>query len=109
MTYTKEEKQEYDRQYRLKYKSQIKKNRHRYSIVKSNRISKWRTVFKIIETHWDLLYSIYKKTKRCDICNIKLIEGSMDNDGKCLDHDHKTLFYRGILCRKCNFRDDKGL
>ena len=33
----------------------------------------------------------------CEICNAK--------DNLCYDHDHKTMEFRGVLCKKCN----KGL
>ena len=45
-------------------------------------------------------------SKECQICGSK--------DKLCYDHDHDTLEFRGVLCRKCNsglgmLNDDKRL
>ena len=36
-------------------------------------------------------------TSNCEICN-KIVEGK----NKCIDHDHNTGEFRGILCQRCN-------
>ncbi len=36
---------------------------------------------------------------RCGICRRKFKKGSVT---AYADHDHKTGFFRGLLCRKCN-------
>jgi len=42
------------------------------------------------------LSRIWKSTKFCDECG-KDIEHS-----KCCEHDHKTRYFRGIVCHCCN-------
>ena len=75
---------------------------------KKQRINCWK--YKgVKEDNWDILYDIYMNTWNCDICNEPLIEGNETKNDKCLDHDHQTCYYRGILCRECNSRDDAGL
>lgn len=41
-----------------------------------------------------------KQDGKCAICGIDL-PSAADKDA-CLDHDHKTGFVRGVLCRNCN-------
>ena len=99
----------YRKEYNIKNKEKIKEYRQTDECIKTKRISKWKNEFKMKEDNWDLLYDIYMNTDRCDICDVELIEGSRCNQGKCLDHDHYSGYYRGVLCQECNKRDDRGL
>ena len=67
-------------------------------------IQKWKDVHLVKlrdnET-WDDLYNLWNDAKLCNVCNVELKRGNR-GDGKCLDHDHNTGYYRQICCRKCN-------
>lgn len=44
-----------------------------------------------------------KQNKLCRICNTELLPlGTQLTKGFCVDHDHKTGKFRGILCHNCN-------
>ena len=43
----------------------------------------------------DELYEQLMNNTNCNICNVKLTK-------KCIDHDHKTMQVRGVLCNNCN-------
>ena len=57
------------------------------------------------------LHNIYHNAVRCEACKI-LFEGGRGTNtgqtstGKCLDHDHKTGYFRQIICRRCNTKDN---
>ena len=52
------------------------------------------------ENYKDLYYLVMSITN-CELCNIELVNGNCKN-GRCLDHDHTTGFFRKVLCRGCN-------
>ena len=67
-------------------------------------IHKWEKVHnvKLRENEsWDRLYQLWTDAEVCSICNIQLKTGNCA-DGRCLDHDHKTGYFRQICCRACN-------
>jgi len=41
--------------------------------------------------------AVYSSKDKCDICG-----KAVDGRNKHLDHDHKTLVIRGVLCTQCN-------
>lgn len=46
-----------------------------------------------------------KQGWRCPLCRINLRYEEPKN--LCVDHDHKTGFVRGVLCRNCNAMEGK--
>ena len=71
---------------------------------KSKKISQWRRVngLKLKENQtYDEIYETVMNTKNCELCKTELCEGRKTN-GRTMDHDHITGFFRMVLCRKCN-------
>ena len=54
---------------------------------------------------YDDIFDKVHNTKNCELCNILLTTG-LSKSGKCMDHDHKTGYFRQVLCRSCNSNYD---
>ena len=67
---------------------------------KSARISGWKKRG-IVSQNFDELYERFINTTHCEVCNIELIEGTL-NDSRSLDHQHASGEIRNILCHRCN-------
>lgn len=48
------------------------------------------------------LFKYYSECENCEFCNIKF----KNTFEKCLDHDHITLNFRKVVCRRCNNNDN---
>ena len=57
---------------------------------------------------YDMIYDKVYSTTHCELCNIELCDGLKSN-GRCMDHDHETGYFRKVLCRSCNTGYDKKL
>tara|TARA_R110001592_G_C12776237_1_gene714476 strand:- start:156 stop:557 length:402 start_codon:yes stop_codon:yes gene_type:complete len=100
---------EYQKQYRLKNKENLAQYKKEYNKTaegkKSKRITKWK-LRGILCYDYNLLYDIFLSTKNCEFCNCELDKCSRTR--KCLDHDHTItdrFNVRGVLCHICNVKD----
>ena len=123
MVYTKEERKEYNRLYRLKNREKLNEtNRLHYQENKGtiletqklyhktpngkkvNTISSWKKNG-LISNDYEAIYERYLNSKNCEECGC---EYSIIGDGvgrwRCMDHDHITGLFRNVLCNTCNIR-----
>ena len=52
------------------------------------------------ETYDDIYFKVMNTTN-CENCNIQFDNILLANR-RCMDHDHKTRWFRKVLCNKCN-------
>jgi len=72
-------------------------------MTKYNTIYNWKRYGLICregETYDDIFNKVHN-TANCELCNVLLTSGRGKN-GRCMDHDHDTGYFRKVLCRKCN-------
>jgi len=69
-------------------------------------IAKWKhrgLILKEGQTYKDI-YSYVMTIKKCEICGINFDD---ENVKRCMDHSHRTGFFRQVLCITCNLHYDK--
>jgi len=52
------------------------------------------------ETYKDI-YSFVMSVDNCNLCNVKF-NNEINSQMRCMDHDHKTGYFRKVLCKSCN-------
>ena len=55
----------------------------------------------VISEDFNKLYENHMKINNCQLCNV-LFDNEINNNKRCLDHDHRTGLYRQTICGKCN-------
>lgn len=77
---------------------------HHIKYKKSMKISRWKKALglKLRENQtYDEIYETVMNTTNCQLCKTELSDGIKSN-GRTMDHNHDTGFFRMVLCRKCN-------
>jgi len=83
-------------------KNKQKQYHKEYNKTQNYRIYDWKRQGIYIHDE-DAIYKRYIETKKCELCNIDLMEGNKRSDRKCLEHDHISKCVRFVCCNKCNF------
>tara|TARA_R110000765_G_scaffold109513_2_gene200649 strand:- start:603 stop:953 length:351 start_codon:yes stop_codon:yes gene_type:complete len=80
--------------------------------LRARRISDWKAQGVLLKKNqtYKELHNIYTNTTNCEACDLLFEAGRGTNTGqkkvgKCLDHCHKTGYFRQIICRSCNTSD----
>ena len=95
---------EYMREYNKRKKAELAAYWKTPQGKKSKKISEWKKSYKL-KGNLEEIYEKYLTTEKCEICDVKLTEDkTMTSTRKCLDHCHKTSYYRWICCHSCNTR-----
>jgi hypothetical protein len=63
-------------------------------------LSNWR--FAGLVGDYDLIYDRYIKAKNCEFCGCLMTKEKEGGRQKCMEHNHRTGEFRGIVCQKCN-------
>ena len=91
-----------------KIKARNKEYKQTTEGIKSNKISQWKTHYKIISDDWTATYDWFMNTKNCQKCKIEFVSGR----GKHLDHNHAITDgpnTRAVLCMSCNINEGKKI
>lgn len=68
-----------------------------------NTIQNWKTnglLLKEGQTYKDI-YSYVMTIERCERCGINF-DNEIRSQWRCMDHNHKTGYFRQVLCHSCN-------
>jgi len=107
---------EYKRQWYLKNRERILKERKQYGIDNEEKIKEYKKQYAIGKTfkikgwkktgligNYDEIWKRYCETENCDLCNVKLtLESKITSTRKCMEHNHESGEFRNITCHKCN-------
>ena len=100
----KEKSAEYAKEYRLNNKEKIKKYPKTPNSKKTKVIYKWKQRG-IKSDNYDMLYNNYLSETHCDLCRVEFGKrGDGTGTFKCCDHNHETGLFRNFLCCKCNLK-----
>ena len=75
---------------------------------KSHKKYDWKIRGLIYREHesFEMIYNLWLNATNCARCNKTLDFSGSGPDGRCMDHDHKTGYFRNILCNSCNHKED---
>ncbi len=51
---------------------------------------------------WESYWEKFKSKTHCELCKVEFNPNGHHQQGKNLDHDHRSRYIRSVACRKCN-------
>lgn len=70
---------------------------------KKRYVTRWKNSG-IKSDNWEELVEKYYDATNCELCDVEFIYNNKAKNRRCLDHCHRTGYFRNIICHSCNVK-----